>query len=111
MYQVPRILIEIDNDQFTKPSKKIPSHELPFYLERYGPNINIKEKLNDTYDINSLEEEWTRLCTQWGEGATLSVFGRPPEGLTSKLDEIVAKERNVKNTSKSTNRASATAGV
>ena len=52
MYQVPRILIEIDNDQFTKPSKKIPSHELPFYLERYGPSINIKEKLSDTYDID-----------------------------------------------------------
>ena len=111
MYQVPRILIKIDGDQFTKPSKKIPSHELPFYLERYGPTVIVEEKLSDVFEIESLQEEWTRLCSNYGEQATLSVFGRPPEGLTSALEAIVAKDKNVKNTSKSSNRTSSEAGI
>jgi hypothetical protein len=111
MYQVPRILIEIDGDQFTKPTKKIPSHELPYYLERYGATVNIKEKLSDIFEVESLEQEWTRLCTQWGEAPTLAVFGRPPDGLTKALEEIAVKEKNVKNTSKSSDRTSSTTGV
>jgi hypothetical protein len=111
MYQVPRILIKIDNDQFTKPAKQIPSHELPFYLERYGPTISVESKTENTFVIGDIQEEWTRLSGQYGEHAVLSVFGRPPQGLVDALDKIMAKEKNGKNTSKSSNRTSAATGV
>jgi|TARA_B110001454_G_C12522791_1_gene351785 hypothetical protein len=111
MYQIPRILIKIDNDQFTKPTKQIPSHELPFYLERYGPTVSVESKTENNFVIDDIHEEWTRLSGQYGENAVLSVFGRPPQGLVDALDNILAKEKNVKNTSKSSNRTSAAAGV
>ena len=111
MYQVPRILIKIDNDQFTKPTKRIPSHELPFYLERYGPTVSVESKTEDTFEVENIQEEWTRLSGQYGENSVLSVFGRPPQGLVDALDKIMAKEKNGKNTSKSSNRTSAATGV
>ena len=111
MYQIPRILIKIDSDQFTKPAKRIPSHELPFYLEIYGPTVSVERKLEDTFNISDIQEEWTRLTGQYGENAVPSVFGRPPEGLVDALGNIIAREKNVKNTSKSSNRTSSEARV
>ena len=111
MYQIPRILIKIDNDQFTKPAKQIPSHELPFYLERYGPTVSVESKTENTFVIDNIQEEWTRLSGQYGENSVLSVFGRPPQGLVDALDKIMAKEKNGKNTSKSSNRTSSEARV
>jgi hypothetical protein len=111
MYKIPRILIKIDNDQFTKPAKLIPSHELPFYLERYGPTVSVESKTEDLFEISDIHEEWTRLTGQYGENSVLAVFGRPPAGLVDALDNILAKEKNVKNTSKSSNRTSSEARV
>lgn len=111
MYKIPRILIKIDNDQFTKPSKTIPSHELPFYLEKYGAYVQILEKTESVFEIESLEQEWTRLCTQYGENSVTSVFGRPPEGLINALEKVAVKEKNVKNTSKSSERTSSEARI
>ena len=104
---VPILKVIVSKDQFSAVNKILPAHEFPIWLSIWGSeNLEIVGKTEDIHNIDSIEEEVSRMIADHGQQKIQEVFGASYiDGIEVAINRVIEKEKKVngsENTAKST---------